>query len=452
VIVARAHTLADTGLGPRAISRKAGLFRAAALALTGDGSMMPPLALFVPGRIEVLGKHTDYCGGRSLLCAVEQGFCVVARARRDRLVRVVDGVSGDVAEAKLDPDFKPARGRWGNYPATVARRVARNFPQAACGADIAFISDLPQASGMSSSSAFMIGIFLVLAEVNGLAQSPEYQANIDGAESLAAYLATIENGRTFGTLEGDAGVGTFGGSEDHTAILCCRPDTLSQYRFGPVVRERELAMPPDHAFVVSFSGVVAAKTGGALPLYNRASRAAASVLERWRAVSGSLAPTLEAAVTESPDAPVSIRRAVAGSSDRRFSRKVLLRRFDQFLLESRWIIPSAGEALAAGDLTRFGALVDQSQDATERWLGNQVPETMALADTARQLGARAASAFGAGFGGSVWALVRQTDVPSFITAWKTRYQEQFPEAAASASFFETRPGPSARRIETFDIG
>jgi len=80
-----------------------------------------------------------------------------------------------------------------------------------------------------------------------------------------------------------------------------------------------------------------------------------------------------------------------------------------------------------------------------------VPETVALAREARQLGARAASAFGAGFGGSVWALVRQPDVPSFLTAWRARYQEQFPDAAAGASFFETRPGPSARRIESLDV-
>jgi galactokinase len=451
VTVPRALTLGDAGLSVRAAGRKAGLFRAAALALTGDAGDMPPLAFFVPGRIEVLGKHTDYCGGRSLLCAVEQGFCLVARARRDRLVRVVDAVSGDVASCALDPAAKPVRGRWSNYPATVARRVARNFPQAVTGADIAFISDLPQASGMSSSSAFMIGVFLVLAEVNALARSPEYLADIDELETLAGYLATIENGRSFGALDSDLGVGTFGGSEDHTAILCGRPDMLSQYRFDPVVRERDVAMPADHAFVVAFSGVVAEKTGAALTLYNRASRSAAVVLERWRAASGSTASTLEAAVTEVPDAPVLIRRALAAAGDRRFSKKVLLQRFDQFLLESRWVIPSAGDALAAGDLTRFGALVDQSQDAAERWLGNQVPETVELARHARELGARAASAFGAGFGGSVWALVRQSDVPSFITAWKARYQEQFPAAAAGASFFETRPGPAARRIMSIEV-
>ena len=451
MIVPCAQTLSDTGLGPRGVGRKAGLFRAAALALTGGGEETLPLAFFVPGRLEILGKHTDYCGGRSLLCAVEQGFCFVGRARRDRLVRVVDGVTGDIAECSLDPALEPVRGHWSNYPATVARRLARNFPQAAYGADIAFISDLPQASGMSSSSAFMIGVFLALAEVNGLDRSPEFLAEIDGLEPLAAYLATIENGRSFGALAGDRGVGTFGGSEDHTAILCCRPETMSQYRFGPVARERDVTMPADFTFVVAFSGVVAEKAGAALDLYNRAARAADAALEHWRAASGLAAPTLEAAVAADPDAALAIRRALGAADDQVFGARALQKRFDQFLLESRRIIPAAGDALAAGDLTRFGALVDQSQDAAERWLGNQVPETVALAQGARDLGARAASAFGAGFGGSVWALVRQSDVPSFITAWKARYQDTCPDAAAAASFFETRPGPAAQRIMSIEV-
>ena len=60
-------------------------------------------------------------------------------------------------------------------------------------------------------------------------------------------------------------------------------------------------------------------------------------------------------------------------------------------------------------MAAFGDLVDRSQQLAERRLGNQVPETIELARSARELGARAASAFGAGFGGSVWALVSRAD-------------------------------------------
>jgi galactokinase len=62
-------------------------------------------------------------------------------------------------------------------------------------------------------------------------------------------------------------------------------------------------------------------------------------------------------------------------------------------------------------------------------------------------GAEAASAFGAGFGGSVWALVRTDQAQPFIDCWRTEYEEKFPAAAHSATFFATRPGPPAYRLE-----
>jgi galactokinase len=408
------------------------------------------MAFFVPGRIEVLGKHTDYGGGRSLLCAVEQGFCVVGRPGRDRRVRVCNASTGELAEWALSPDIQPRRSHWSNYPATVVRRVARNFSHASVGVEVTFASDLPPASGMSSSSAFMIGVFLVLAAVNDLSASPAYLAAISNAEALAGYLATIENGRSFGALEGDRGVGTFGGSEDHTAILCCRSATLSQYRFAPVSLEREVPMPAGHVFVVAFSGVLAEKTGAALDTYNLASRSAARVLKIWQQASGRTDATLEAAATADPGAPDEIRRAIAAAHDKEFGADRLTKRFDQFVLESGTIIPAAGDALVADDLKRFGELVDRSQDAVERWLGNQVPETIDLARSARELGAAAASAFGAGFGGSVWALVREGDSQRFSTDWEHAYRQRHPAAADRAVFFETGAGPAAMRIEQFD--
>ena len=62
----------------------------------------------MPGRIEVLGKHTDYAGGRSLLCTVGRGFCVAASPRKDRILRVVDAGRRLEVEVPLDPGLVPA--------------------------------------------------------------------------------------------------------------------------------------------------------------------------------------------------------------------------------------------------------------------------------------------------------------------------------------------------------
>ncbi len=108
---------------------------------------------FVPGRIEVLGKHTDYAGGRSLLCAAERGMYFAVAPRPDNRMRVADGRLGETAEFAIEPGLKARAGHWSNYPMTMARRLARNFPGKWRGVDIGLVGDLPLAAGMSSSSA-----------------------------------------------------------------------------------------------------------------------------------------------------------------------------------------------------------------------------------------------------------------------------------------------------------
>lgn len=403
-------------------------------------------AFFVPGRIEVLGKHTDYAGGRSLLCAVERGFVIVAAPADQRAVHALNADTGETVACEITPDIVPPLGQWGNYPLTVVRRLARNFPSFTRGVSLAFTSDLPQAAGLSSSSALLTAVFLALAEVNGLERTEAFTDSIRSTEDLAGYLATIENGRSFGRLGGDEGVGTFGGSEDHTAILCCQADCLSQYRFAPVRLERRVGLDQDLIFVVADSGVEARKTGDARDLYNRASRLASRVLDIWRRESGSDSGTLAAAAEAGPDEPNRIRAALGRAGDPEFPSEALVERFDQFCAESLDIVPAAADALAGGDTRRFGALVDQSQQAAERWLRNQVPETVALAASAREHGALAASAFGAGFGGSVWALVPRAAEARFVDLWARAYGSRFLERAGSARFLSTRPGSAAFRL------
>lgn len=399
---------------------------------------------FVPGRVEVLGKHTDYAGGRTLICAAERGFCAVAAPREDDVITITDLARGSTFVTALGPCGNAGEGhRWFTYPSTVARRVARNFPSARRGADIVYESDLPSAAGMSSSSALMIVVLLALVEVNALERDPGWASHIRTPEDLASYAATIENGRTFGTLEGDGGVGTAGGSEDHTAIVCGRPGRLSQYSFVPVRFERTLEVPPGLVFAIAASGIVASKIGEAREQYNSASQAATAILELWRRTTGRHDPSLAGAVASGPEAVDRIRAMIRGTGD---EAPRLLARFEQFAEESVTIVPRAGDQLARGDLAGFGATVDRSQELAETLLGNQVPQTVALARSARACGAHAASAFGAGFGGSVWALVDADGAPQFLQRWAESYRRQFPETAPRGSFFVTRPGPAATRV------
>lgn len=440
------ESLVARGFDVQTAEAKAELFGKSADALTAARSTDARQAYYVPGRIEVLGKHTDYAGGSSMVATAERGFCLIAAARDDSEIIVTDAARDETIRFTLDPELVPAQGDWSNYPMTVARRMARNFPGIVRGADISFCSDLPPAAGMSSSSALMIAVFFALADANDVWHHPSYPAELNESLTLAAYLATIENGQSYGDLEGDRGVGTFGGSEDHTAILTAQPGHISQYAYCPVRFEKTLAVPDAYTFAIASSGVVAEKTGEACEKYNRASRLVAAITELWRCETGRDDAHLATALRSDENAMDTLREVVSNATSDEFDSRSLLARLDHFIVENEEVIPAAGDALTDGHLDEFGRWVDRSQQASEQLLGNQIPETVRLAAMAREHGAVAASAFGAGFGGSVWAMVGCGEVEAFLAAWGDAYRTEFPKQSDNARFFATSAGPAMFRM------
>jgi galactokinase len=278
--------------------------------------------------------------------------------------------------------------------------------------------------------------------VNSLWQSYSYTRSIRTREELAAYLAAVENGQPFAAFSGGAGVGTLGGSEDHVAILCSRAGFLSQYSYCPIRLEREIPFPQNYTIVIGVSGVKADKTGSARDAYNRASLAARKLLDLWNRATERNDPSLAAALSSEPNALARFQHILRGQAGLASTVQALLNRHSQFTEESNEIVPAVGDALRALDMERLGALVDRSEFLAETLLANQTPETIDLARSARELGAAAASAFGAGFGGSVWALVPSARAHEFSDSWAHRYRTQHPDRANASEFLLTRPGPA----------
>lgn len=401
----------------------------------------------VPGRIELFGKHTDYCGGRVLVCAVDPAVTITATPGGETISASSAGFGEPVRiEAGSDPHLPP--GHWARYVQTVVDRLTSNFgPVTPCHLDIS--SDLPPASGMSSSSAMICGTALALADLNGFSSTDAWTIHCPDRLSLAGYLACVENGRSWGELTGTTGVGTRGGSEDHTAMLCGEPGRLLFAEFDPLRTLGTVTLPDHLTFVVAVSGVLAEKTGAAREAYNRGPAAAASMVKRWNERSGRDDPSLAAAarflIGDQMDAldPADprldpLREATGGVRE-------LRSRLDHFLAESLFCVPAAAAALALGDLDTLGYVSDTSQELSERLLGNQIAETVWLASKARTLGAHAASAFGAGFGGSVWALVDAASADAFASDWLADYRAQYPQHTDAATIV-TRPGASACRV------
>jgi galactokinase len=437
-----ADRLRAAGMSAPEADRKNDLFEQAGYTLASFGARnVEVVRYWVPGRIEFLGKHTDYAGGRSLLCAIERGICFVAAPRSDDVLRICDARLGDVAEIRLRAETRGRAGHWSAYPATVAQRLAANFggEKRVTGADVAFVSDLPVAAGISSSSALVVGTYSVLAAINQLSSRPEFATVIADNESLAEYLGAVENGLTYRSLAGEHGVGTFGGSEDHTAMLCAEPGKLIQYSFCPVRREGAVAIDPGLTFAIAASGVVAEKTGAALSQYNRVASLARAAVDTWNRATRSSDATLADALRSAGSADALVFAIESEPIAGPFTAAEVAERVRQFAMESDQLIPAAAAALGARRFDELGAIVDQSMHGAVTMLHNQTPETIFLAEQARALGAVAASAFGAGFGGSVWALVDRTHAPSFVAEWQREYSTRFP-GLERAEFFLTAAG------------
>jgi galactokinase len=441
-----ASNLVRSGLPASERESKRVLFDAVLHAFDEYSTEGPTHAWWVPGRIEVFGKHTDYCGGHSLVGTVPRGFALVASARTDCRIRMLDARRKDRFEMRsVPPDDITERELtgWRNYASVVVRRLARNFQDAFIGADIVFASDLPSAAGMSSSSALMVGLATAIVTLAKLDERPEWRDNIRNPEDRAGYYACIENGMSFGSLAGDSGVGTHGGSEDHIAILCGVPGDLSAWSFVPIRRIGTSKLPDDWTLVIAASGVAADKTGTAKESYNRLSREARALLDLWNDRNPHQ-PSLRATLVSSADAAEGLRSLILASGVEAGTQDDLDRRLTHFLREDARVL-EAMEAVRSADVRRMTLLADSSQADAETLLRNQVSETVALARMARDLGAFAASSFGAGFGGSVWALIDRDVAAGFQERWLETYRRQFP-SRSNATTFVARPGPPLTRL------
>jgi len=218
---------------------------------------------------------------------------------------------------------------------------------------------------------------------------------------------------------------------------------LQQFRFLPVGLEDEVPLPDDWTFVVAMCGVHAAKASGARDQYNRLALETAELLAIVNQSQNRTDASLLSALHANGGDIQPLLRAV---TEQRGVESPLVERMRQFVEESEQLVPDVVRYLRSSNITALGAAVDRSQALAETVLSNQVQETVDLVRRARSTGAIAASSFGAGFGGSVWALVRQSSAADFMGDWERWYHHTWPAAATASVFFSTRPGPSATAL------
>lgn len=125
-----------------------------------------PRLFSAPGRVNLIGEHTDYNEGFVLPLAIDRRTYVAAAQRADRRLRVFASDLGETVEFELGPELRPVTaGRWSNY----VRGVAACLEQAGhilCGADLLIASEVPLGAGLSSSAALEAAVGYALLRLS----------------------------------------------------------------------------------------------------------------------------------------------------------------------------------------------------------------------------------------------------------------------------------------------
>ena len=153
-----------------------------------------------PGRVNLIGEHTDYTGGLVMPLAIDRRAGIAARRRDDRVVRAV-AAGHDVAEVSLDDVGLGHPTGWLGYLAG-AVRVAEQEGREGHGWDLALVSDVPVGAGLSSSAAITCATLLALDELDGWGRD---------RQTLALWAQQVEH----------RVIGTPCGIMDQTASLLC---------------------------------------------------------------------------------------------------------------------------------------------------------------------------------------------------------------------------------------
>ena len=127
-------------------------------------------AFFAPGRVNLIGEHTDYNGGHVFPCALTIGTYAVARKRDDRKLRFysMNFERLGIIESSLD-DLKPSKeAGWTNYPKGVIWAFGEKGYKISCGFDILLNGNIPNGSGLSSSASVEVVTGYILSEMLGL--------------------------------------------------------------------------------------------------------------------------------------------------------------------------------------------------------------------------------------------------------------------------------------------
>lgn len=365
---------------------------------------------FAPGRVNLIGEHTDYNGGASLPAALDVGTYFVARERGDRKLRFFSENFADegIIEGSLDDLVYSKNASWTNYPKGVMWAFTEKGHEIPRGFDILVSGNIPNGSGLSSSASVEVGTGVMLKDMTG------QDVSLEEIARLGQYAENNFNGVNCGIL-------------DQMAIAMGRENQALYLRTSPFAYEH-VPLDLDGAKIVVASSNK--KRGLGDSKYNERRAECEQALSELQ---GELDITSLGDLTNEEFAEH--QNAIASPVRRRRARHAVS--------ENQRTL-AACEALREGDLARLGELMNASHASLRDDYEVTGPELDALVSSAqKQPGVIGARMTGAGFGGCTVNIVREEDIPAFIENVGRDYLDAI---GYEADFFTVDAGDGPRRL------
>lgn len=346
---------------------------------------------FAPGRVNLIGEHTDYNGGHVFPCALTLGTYGIARKREDNKLRFysVNFEKVGVVETSLD-DLTPYKeAGWTNYPKGVMWAFEKRGFKLTSGLDILIYGNIPNGSGLSSSASLEVLTGVILKDMFG------FDVSMVDIALIGQYSENNYNGCNCGIMDQFASAM---GKKDNAIFL--DTNTL-EYEYAPVVLE-------DAKIVIVNSKVKHSLVDSA---YNDRRNECETALKELQTVTD--IKTLGDLTEEEFEA-----HKDAIQSD------IRQKRAKHAVYENQRAI-KAVEALKQGDVETFGKLMNASHVSLRDDYEVSCKEIDVLVDIAWGIeGVIGSRITGGGFGGCTVSIVKNDAVDNFVSAVEAEYEKQ----------------------------
>jgi galactokinase len=393
-----------------------------------------------PGRVNLIGEHTDYNQGFVMPVALDKDILLLARPRSDSLVRL-GNVEANYAPFSFafSPEIAPGpAGDWGNYARGAAQELARRLGQELRGFDGLVVAEppygVPRGVGLSSSSAMTVVVAVAVARLNDW--HPD-------AVTMAKLCSEAE--WYVGTRGGimDQFISLLG-QRDHALILDCRPHVDGGYG------SEQVPLPHGYSVLIADSGVRHQNVRGEYNHRVAACRAGVKLLQaRYAGIThlrdvqdvpwedlASLLPE-ETTVSELSSRGIDLGD-IPGLT---MATQLKVRPRCRHVWTENRRVEDAVKALSGGDVATFGRLLNEAHASARDDYEISCPELEILVAMAQEVdGVVGARLTGAGWGGCIVAVVRDDAVDAFENHVTAEYPSQ---TGKSTAVFACRSAPGA---------